>query len=407
MDEIRKRKITMKNIPLMEIFVVIFYIINQYSLGSLSLGFILMGIMVVFMFIKTRKLRFYYPLLFLFVYMLMHDIMKNIIVSVNAFSWLEKILYFVFLGLIIGNIDKEKFYSVYRKVGAVVMAGLFVQSVQVYILGQSVKMINILPFLNSDSENFTKEYMRPHSFMLEPAAYVSWIMPLLIMTLQKRKLKYAIIITISILLSSSVTGILFTIFVWLYYCFTGLSNYETRRSSLIMLTVIVFGIFSFTSMSIFSTSMDKLTNTSVDDTSNSVRTTLGFELYKQLNLGQQLFGIPYTNAEEYMKSGVVNLRDYGLNEDLNYLGFVNSMSNCLLNYGMLGAILYIFMFFSFFRKTEKKQRAYVMLCFFSTFAQSAFWNSLFVIQISFMLICLSDDNMFLIVGEKEREELYG
>ena len=90
------------------------------------------------------------------------------------------------------------------------MAGIFYQSFQVYILGQSVSTINIFPFLQSNSENYLLGYDRPHSFFLEPAAYCTWILPFLCMCMKRKEHIWMVFISISILLSTSSTGILMT-----------------------------------------------------------------------------------------------------------------------------------------------------------------------------------------------------
>ena len=400
-NNIRNNRIKVDNIPILEIIIVLMYVLSAYKIGPLNLATLILLIYSGVFIIRRRRVTMYVPVLLLFSYMLVHDIVKSFIANVNIFNWTEKIIFFVFFATIIGNINKEKLYKIWKVVGIIAMLGLFVQAVQVYLLGQSVGMIKILPFASDEAMNTTVEYMRPHSFFLEPAAYATWILPLLIMALQKKKTVFAIFITLSILLSSSVSGILAAGIIWIYYSAVGFSLYETRRNALIMISLLIVGGMAFLSLNVFSTSLDKLSNTTTDDKSTSSRTTLGLELYRDIGPVEKLVGIPFENVEEYMKSGAIDIKKYNMTYKLSYLGFVNSIGLSLNMYGFIGTLLYIAMFYKFYRATSKGKRAYIIICFISLFSQSAFWNSLFLLQVSFMIANSDVKEDLLIIGRRE------
>ena len=168
----------------------------------------------------------------------------------------------------------------------------------------------------------------------------------------------------------------------------------------IMLSFIAVGVVAFFTLSIFSAGMEKIMNVSDSNTSDSTRLTLGFELYRDLEPHKKIMGISYDNVEAFLRSGSVNLRDYKISSKLEYLGFVNSISNALLNYGLIGALLYISMFYHFYTQISKEYRGYVLICFISIFAQSVFWNTLFIHQVAFMLISLESEKDLLGIGLK-------
>lgn len=383
-----------EKIGLMEIFIPLFCLISQYEILGVHVGLICVIVVVGLNLIKYRQFYVYKPLFIFFLFMLLHDILRTFITEFNIGLWVERLFYLLLLSCVHNRIDDENLYKVWKCIGIVVMAGLFFQSFQVYILGQSVSTINILPFLQSDSKNYLLKYDRPHSFFLEPAAYCTWILPLLCMCMKRKKNVWMIFISISILLSTSSTGILMTGVIWLFYAFASAREEGKYVNSLIIVGILLIGIGALSNLSIFSTALNKLTNISLEDTSNSVRLVLGFQLFGTAPLMYKILGIPYMNVENYMRSGEVMLSKYRLNLNISYLGFVNSIGNCMLVYGIFGLFLYLKLFWDIWKETDLYNKCYVLICIISIFAQSVFWNSIFVMQFAVML-CFVNSSSFV------------
>lgn len=374
-----------KKISLMEIFIPLFCLINQYEIAGLHLGLICVIAVVALYFLKYREFYLYKPLFIFFLFMIVHDFFRMSITGFNTGIWVERVLYLLILSSIYKKVDEENLFRVWKIIGIIVIAGIFYQSFQVYILGQSVSTINIFPFLHSNSENYLLGYDRPHSFFLEPAAYCTWILPLLCMCMKRKKHIWMVFISISILLSTSSTGILMTGVIWLFYAFVSAGSDGKYFNSLMIVGVLIIGIGAFSNLSIFSTAFNKLTNISVTNTSNSVRLVLGFQLFWATPLIYKVLGIPYMNVENYMRSGKVVLSKYKLSLNLSYLGFVNAVGNCMLIYGVFGLLLYLKLYLNIWKESDLYSKCYVLTCIISIFGQSVFWNSLFVTQFAVML----------------------
>lgn len=362
-----------------------FCLINQYEIAGLHLGLICVIAVVALYFIKYREFYLYKPLFIFFLFMIVHDFFRMSITGFNTGIWVERVLYLLILSSIYKKVDEENLFRVWKIIGIIVIAGIFYQSFQVYILGQSVSTINIFPFLQSNSENYLLGYDRPHSFFLEPAAYCTWILPLLCMCMKRKKHIWMVFISISILLSTSSTGIIMTGVIWLFYAFVSAGSDGKYFNSLMIIGVLITGIGAFSNLSIFSTAFNKLTNISVTNTSNSVRLVLGFQLFWAVPLIYKVLGIPYMNVENYMRSGKVALSKYKLNLNLSYLGFVNAVGNCMLIYGVFGLLLYLKLYWNIWKESDLYSKCYVLTCIISIFGQSVFWNSLFVTQFAVML----------------------
>lgn len=385
-------------VTLLEIIIPSFYILAQYQIAGISLGTIVSLGMLVIGIVKKKMLHLYLPLFILTTYMFVHDILKVVFVMNASFpinTWIERFLFVVFLAYCTNQINEDNLYKVWSIWGIVAIAGLVYHAILVYGLGQNVQMIRILP-LTSESISFINAYARPRSIFLEPAAYVTWILPLLYMTLKRYKYVFAAVITITILLSTSTTGLLMSILLWGVYFFKSPNMNIQKKFALVGMAAIV--IILFVKMPIFQDTIFKATNT---DFSSNLRITSGLEIYKDADLGVQLFGIPQGSTEQYFREVVVDLSKYNMSLNAHWLGFVNALARALLTYGILGGILYVYVFYRLFRYGNKEIYPYLLMCFISIFGQSVFFNSLFVMQFA-VLLGINNIKQNEIIGVKIR-----
>lgn len=370
-------------IPIIEFVIPMYYILAQYKIGNISVGILLLIVTCAIHILMKKSIYIFKPLLFLIVCMIFHDILKMLFIpeySVLFFNyWIEKILFIVFIFITINHVNEEKLYNIWRSFGIIAILGMLYHSILVYLLDMKVSMIKILPF-NFSNGGLIDTYSRPHSFFLEPASYVTWILPLLYMSLKKGKIIFSIVITISVLLSTSTTGVILCFCLWIYFILLAPSakKYNKIFLTLFFLAIVVI----FTNLSIFNKTIDKYNNT---DISNNLRITSGLKIYADSKVTYKLFGIPYNSTEDYFRSGEIELSNYGMVENASWLGFVNTISRMLLMYGIIGGLLYLRLFFIMYKYNDKSIRPYLLVCFISLFGQGAFLNSVFVIQFAILL----------------------
>lgn len=370
-------------IGLLEVFIPCFYILNQYQVGSVSLGLLTMILVIFLQLRKKREFILYKPLLFLTLFMIIHDLMKALLLMNGNLgilnTWLERIVYFIFLMQCFNRVDEEWLYKVWKYIGILAMAGIFYQAFLVYVRGQSVQMIRILPLL-SDSISFTKVYPRPRSFFLEPAAYVTWILPLLYMALKRKKYVFSALVTFTILLSTSTTGVLMSIALWGLMIWNRKSISLKKKIGMIILLIICLP-FIF-SLPVFQKTVEKISNT--DFTSN-LRVTAGIQIYKDADLSTKLFGIRYNSTKEYFLNEISDLEKYNMVKEATWLGFVNALAGSLLMYGILGGILYLYLFYRVLRDGVSEINPYLIICLISILGQGVFYNAFFVMQFAVLL----------------------
>lgn len=372
-------------IGMMEMFIPLFCIINQYKIFGIQIGLVAVIFITAFSILTNRNIYVYKPLFALFGFMLVHDVIKMFIVGINFGLWAERLCYLLLLSCIYKRVDEEKLFNIWKYIAIIVMVGMFIQSFQVYILGESVSTIRLIPLMKSGSSNYLLKYNRPHSFFFEPASYSTWMLPFLCMCMKKKKNIWLIVGSISVLLSTSSTGILLTGILWLFYSINMAISERKRSNSIMILGILLIGVGVFCYVPIFAVAVNKLTKISITDTSNSVRLILGYQLFWKAAPVYKLIGIPYINVEEYLRSGEVALSMYGLNLNISYLGFVNAIGNCLLVYGVFGLLLYLKLFHNIWKESNTYSKCYVLICFIGIFGQSVFWNGFFLMQFAVML----------------------
>lgn len=381
-----------RTIGVIETIIPLLYICSPYNIAGVSLPVIIMLFGILYMALKGKRASAYKPLIAFFGFMLIHDLVKMVVVPINIGLWLERIVYMVFLCSITARVNYEKLYKSWSFFGIFAVLGLLYQSVQVYVLHIPVRMIHIFPFLNSVSDSYEMALLRPHSFFLEPASYVVWILPLLCMLLDRGKMIFALIVTVSVLLSTSSTGIVMVAVIWGCYAFSlkGDTSKPVRRIFVLAAALLILGIFL--NLDVFSSGINKLMNISIESTTNSVRLTLGYRLWWAAPILYKVLGIPYSNVESYLRYGGIDLSKYYLTLNTSYLGYVNGIGNCMLMYGIFGLFLYLRLFWKLWNDLDKRLRIYLIVCLLSIFGQSVFWNSIFVMQFAILLGCSPNVN---------------
>ena len=368
------------NYWLAELLIPIYVIISQYTFknGGISIGFYCLLALTIFYLIRNREISLFLPLILLISYMFLNDVLKSVSVMLNFALWFQYIIIFIFLLLIKGKLNEDNLYKIWKYVGVFAMVGLFYQSYQVFVQGIDVGIIKVLPF-SSSAETFSMLYNRPHSIFLEPALYSTWILPLLYMSLKRKKYLFSFIITVSIFLTTSTIGLIMGLILWIYYLALD-HDIKFKYKMMISVELVVLVLLLFYSP-IFSATINKLSN---EDIGNSVRTASGWKIYYQLSGSEKTIGILSNDLRDYLLRNI-DLGLIGLNASASFLGFVNSLSYAAIKYGDIGLILYIYLFYSIWKNGKKDLWPYLLLCFLSTFGQSVFFNSIFVMQFSILL----------------------
>lgn len=298
----------------------------MYSIGKLSICDVITIIGVIYCIFKTKgkvKISYNREYAYFFLTITILHIISLFRHSENE-SWLNNYLFCIFLisaaiMLFPELIDEQSFVKSYMIAGIVALAGLYYQAFQVYVLHQAVTSIVIFPGLVSSYDQINVfGILRPMSFFSEPQAYISFMAPLFILMLSKNNIKFAILIAISFLLSTSSTGIVVVAVVSLIW---GIKYIKKVQYKIMFIVAFSVMMYAFLKMNIFDFALQKLSNINVTD---NVRITNGFAMFNNLSFADRMIGIGGGNIGYYWGIGMSNAT------------YANSFAKTLIEYGYIG-----------------------------------------------------------------------
>lgn len=217
-----------------------------------------------------------------------------------------------------------------------------------------------LPFMPdmASTARLYEESIRPSSFFWEPAAFVTFLMVPLFISLTQKKYAWSGVIILAMFLSTSSTGILMSFIMLMTYVLTQKIKFRAR----IAITIIGAGlVIALMNSPYFEAGVKKIENT---DPEKNVRIMNGIFLYQSLNAAEKVFGIEAANVDDYYKKNGGLF--YGLDER-NI--FVPTFWLTLAKYGIFGLALLLYLYVSFLKK-DKTLLPYIVVIFIAMFFQS-------------------------------------
>ncbi len=380
---LRSSKIEKRHLPVFEWALPVFCILQYYTYGFLSIGLIMIYVLTALCFYTDNKWYIYKPIMYFLIYMLFNSLIKVLFMGEVGSEYyntiLEKVASFLVLVAISSRIDENQLYKSWTIVAVPVLAGMLFQSFMVYVLQKPVSPIPILPISSEMARIWTQSSLRPSSLFSEPAALVWFMLPLLFLAIKRRNYVFAILITMAIFLSTSTTGILLSLLLWLAF---SVSMPMRRKERILTIALIVAFVLLFSLLSVFTFAKEKLITTNIE---SSFRLGYGFRIISTIPKNQWLFGVPYSSVASYITdSGNVPASWYDIN--IPYFSYVNSFCQNFLEYGLIGTLLYFNLFFALYRRGDKWIRPLLLAAFLSIWGQSlSFGSGIFIIQFGVMI----------------------
>lgn len=228
----------MKESKLLSIIIIMLPILSMYRIPGVPSSLSVWGTVVVFLylFIKILKKRtlfknqYYLEFFPFFIYLI-----ANIILTLDKNYAGEQIIggienalmyYLIIFGLK-KRLDKKIVYRAYTIITIVAVSVLIIQYLSVTFSGKIISG-HIQYFYITNTENVSNYFniytYRPNSIFSEPSHYVYWISPMIISLItstlikpSKQKMIYAIVLSASVFISGSTTGLVTMAIVWGYY----------------------------------------------------------------------------------------------------------------------------------------------------------------------------------------------
>ena len=283
------------------------------------------------------------------------------------------------VAIIAKHLDEETLYRCWKVVGLIVCAAVAYQFFQTFVLHQSVLPIRLLPVRSDElmrNENWTTLSERPVAFFSEPAMVVAYLTPVLLFAQQKRELGIAIIVSVAILLSGSTSGVIALGIMW------GASIFSYKMSKAVKMFIVVLlgaAVVVFLNSPLFSDSLEKISYEMSGDSSNmAVRALRGWWVYGVLDTRAQLLGITDYDIANYVYG---NASEFTWQTGFEENFYLNTAQRILIQTGLVGAVIYIWMLVKVWMNTEKEIKPYLLVVIISMFFASNFYtNGMFVMQ---------------------------
>ncbi len=252
--------------------------------------------------------------------------------------------------------------KVYYIIALIISVTIFVQEFLFYIFGKATFWI--IPnatlnygndligdyIINSLKASVNGGYIfRPMSVFLEPAYCGYYLVPAVILLLfsrneiTKKSLRVALIITVSIILTTSITGIISVVAVWGVFVFKGhkYMNAKIRKYFLLFSCLVIVAFIFVLSQDAVQFSilrkLSQLRNTN-SSSSTSMRLFRGWDFFTNMRFGNQILGCGFGHlGDYYFKYNLENKMDYVISE----VSYMNSIFSVLCSAGILGFALYI------------------------------------------------------------------
>lgn len=370
----------LKHIGILEFFLALYPILSGYAYGFFRLDLFVLILMIIIAFNKTNRVFVFKPLIYLAAYVVLHELilfffLKDMPVY-HLNNLLSIIIFFSSIFFIVPAINFNKLVVSLVIVGIISTIGILYHFI-ILKNGGEVHPIK-LPFL-PDLMNDSRLYElgnRPSSFYWEPAAFVTFMMVPLFLSLYMRKFVYTIIIILAMFLSTSSTGIILSILMVCVYVLTQKIKAGYRILLIISSLALVFILIE---SELFESGVSKIENTDIENTSRLIN---GPTLVSGMPFEHWITGMISSNVNDYYyQTNYLNIILIPTKEGTI---FVSTFWLVLAKFGILGLLLYL----NFYIKIIKINRLllpYVMVLIIALFSQGFMFSSIFAFQVIFIL----------------------
>lgn len=390
----RKNKLTWIGAVLLATFSVL----AQYSLPIMSYGLVFAVIYGTFCFLFKKKIIFNRSILNFTLWCIFSQLI--IYMYSDTFAMNQNTYFFMFVAMFLlstlGFIEKESFFKIYYILGIIFSALVIYQFVLGNIFGIPQSAIRILPVAAEDMHFWIQNTTRASGVFTEPQAYSSYILPLLIMLLFRRKFKSAIYISCSIFASTSSQGIILALLIWGYY----LIIYERDGAKKLLkclggvVSVIIVVMF-LRNIPILQPIIDKIF--SINLFGYDIRLTKGFQIYFAMPFQDKITGIGFGNLHDYLLNGNFQFSWITLTRE-ELLAYITTMSNVLVSFGIFAFLFYINIFVKNWKSGTSEAKLMLIVIFISSFTQTALFNAWYIFYwVVYEVMDIYDSNRYFCI----------
>ena len=376
------RYLNLTRIGIVELLFSFTLLLSGFRLSNIPMTIISWSILILLVFFRQRKIIFenLWPLTILIIYWIFHELFIILVDNVNLNVYLEQIILFISFFFLYPSLNLEKLRGSINWVALISIGGLLYQWT-IITSGGGVHPLEI-PGLTMSENRLETITIRPSSFFMEPAAYVAFMICPLALALIDKKYIWAVIIILSIFLTTSTTGLILSFVILIM----SLINARVNKISIFAMIISGFGLYyTLTHFDAFKTGVQKYENTDIETT---IRLVQGPTVVESMELYEYAFGAPYSSAYNYCKDrNVKGIVYYGKSVYMSTFWFL------ILRFGITGLLLYLYIYF----KVVQSSRLTIPLttCLLAVmFSSSYAIGGTYIFSLLFLLtICRYEDSL--------------
>ena len=367
------------NIGFLELTTALFPILAGYAYSPIYLSFIIPLVMILHCMKKGIKPYRSAPLKFFAIYLVIHEI------SLTAFcpyvgttpitNMIGDLTHVLVILYAIQVINYEKFKGSIILVAIISSIGILYH----YLLIKSGNIVTPikLPFLPDPGaeSRLHEEGLRPVSFFWEPAAYASYMIIPLFISLTEKKYLLVTCFLFFIFLSTSTLGIVMssiTIVSWVFLSKTG----KWAKCMIVLCAAVM--VFLTAKTNIFEAATKKISETELEETA---RTINGPVVAENMSFSDFLVGLPDNTPTDYWKKGRINDSRFIAKDEL----YLSTLWYVIAKLGILGLLLYLCLIYVSI-KNNKQVIPIILAVLISMFASNMYIGSQFVFYFTFIYL---------------------
>lgn len=379
-------------------------ILSGYAgIASVDLGSILLFLWGIVCFLAVGNAKLYFPkgyLPFLF-----FSIVCTTIVTLHF--PLGLILFVINMVLALNYTNLKYLFKIYSILVYCSCVLFILQEISYTIWGVRISgLLPGLPLVYQDISNEYKQSMlfvdRSSSFFLEPAYFVEYLFPYIIIKLfaeNKRSGIEAIAVSAIMLFARSGTGVLLLFIIWGVWFFLGTFNKSYKITIAIVLGVVFFALISYGHID--NTLYSRVQELSIErgmngvNSSGFIRFYRGYFIYFELPFINGLFG---TSVDEVNRLVASN---YYFSDNKN-LTFFNGAQTLLIYYGFLSFIFYMRHLLLYCYNVKPEVKVIAFCCVYLMLTESFFPTSKLLLCTVLMVLISRYGNILSLYSFKEK-----
>lgn len=374
----------LKEVGVLELLFALYPILLGYQYGSIPLAILMLLIMDALALFKVGKVSLAKckPMLYLFVFVFLHQVLWYVLVPELSGSFINNTLYYIIVFIsffLIGPaLNFDKLNGSINWVALLVIGGLLYQ-IPIVLSGGFIQPLK-LPFLPMpESSRLFDEVWRPTSFFWEPQSIVSFLLIPLFISLYESKYAWTVILAISMLLSTSTTGI---VYVFTIIILTFVLRRKGLGSSWLLVFIVIGLYVALMNSDIFQLGTEKLLNS---DITTDSRTAQGWWVCSTMPSQYWILGAPFEDAYHYYMAGLANNPNIVTYGESVYMA---TFWMVIFHFGIVGLFFYL-MPYIFMLKRDRLIIPFMFCLIMALFSNPDFIKGSFVFDMVFAYVFIN------------------